>query len=305
MHQYLEIHPEVKNALAEGKPVVALESTIISHGMPYPQNLKTAIEVEEIVRKNGAVPATIAIFNGKCYAGLTKEQLEYFASAKDVWKVSLRDMPYVISKKLPGATTVAATMRIASMAGIKIFVTGGIGGVHRDVNETMDVSADLTEMEQTSVAVISAGIKSILDIGLTLEYLETKGIPVVTVGQKEFPSFYSRKSGFTSPLRLDDIDEIANMLHAKWQMGLNGAVLIANPLPADQEIVAEEMEVHIQKALNTAKEKKVTGKEVTPFLLQYISEHTKGESLEANIALIKNNAKAGAELAVACSKIHI
>ena len=304
MHQYLEIHPEVKNALDEGRPVVALESTIISHGMPYPQNINTAIEVENIVRNKGAVPATIAIHNGKCYAGLTKEQLEYFASAKEVWKVSLRDMPYVISKKLPGATTVAATMRIASMAGLKIFVTGGIGGVHRNANETMDVSADLTEMEQTSVAVVSAGIKSILDIGLTLEYLETKGIPVVTVGQNGFPSFYSRKSGFSSPLRLDDIDEIANMLNAKWQMGLTGSVLIANPVPADQEIVAEEMEVHIQKALSAAKERKITGKEVTPFLLQYISEHTKGESLETNIALIKNNAKLGAELAVAYSKNH-
>jgi pseudouridine-5'-phosphate glycosidase len=180
MQQFLEIHPEVKNALAEGKPVVALESTIISHGMPYPQNINTAIEVENIVRNNSAVPATIAIFNGKCFVGLSKDQLEYFAKkAKDVWKVSLRDMPYVISKKLPGATTVAATMRIASMAGIKIFVTGGIGGVHRNANDTMDLSADLTEMEQTSVAVVSAGIKSILDIGLTLEYLETKGIPVV------------------------------------------------------------------------------------------------------------------------------
>jgi pseudouridine-5'-phosphate glycosidase len=302
MQSFIEIHPEVKNALTDGKPVVALESTIISHGMPYPQNINTAIEVENIVRNNGAVPATIAIFNGKCYAGLTKEQLEYFASAKDVWKVSLRDMPYVISKKLPGATTVAATMRIALMAGIKIFVTGGIGGVHRNANETMDVSADLTEMEQTSVAVVSAGIKSILDIGLTLEYLETKGIPVVTVGQNEFPSFYSRRSGFKSPFRLDNIDEIANMLQVKWQMQLNGAVLIANPIPADQEIVAEEMEVHIQKALSAAKERKISGKEVTPFLLQYISEHTKGESLEANIALIKNNAKVGAKLSVAYSK---
>jgi pseudouridine-5'-phosphate glycosidase len=302
MQQYLEINPEVKKALAEGKPVVALESTIISHGMPYPQNLETAIEVENIVRSNGAVPATIAIFNGKCHAGLSKEQLEYFASAKDVWKVSLRDMPYVISKNLYGATTVAATMRIASIAGIKIFVTGGIGGVHRNANKTMDISADLTEMEQTSVAVVSAGIKSILDIGLTLEYLETKGTPVVTVGQNEFPSFYSRKSGFISPLRLDKVNEIANMLQVKWQMGLNGAVLIANPVPADQEIIAEEMEIHIQKALNAAKEKNVSGKEVTPFLLQYISEHTKGESLNANIALIKNNAKMGAELAVAYSK---
>ena len=304
MQQFLEIHPEVKKALSEGKPVVALESTIISHGMPYPQNFNTAIEVEDIVRNNGAIPATIALFNGKCYAGLTNDQLEYFALAKDVWKVSLRDMPHVISNKLYGATTVAATMRIASMAGIKIFVTGGIGGVHRNAHETMDISADLTEMEQTSVAVVSAGIKSILDIGLTLEYLETKGIPVVTIGQKEFPSFYSRKSGFDSPLQSDNVDEIANMLHVKWQMGLNGAVLIANPVPADREIGAKEMELHIQKALNAAKEKKITGKEVTPFLLQYISEHTKGESLEANMALIKNNAKVGAQLAVAYSKYH-
>jgi len=214
-------------------------------------------------------------------------------------------MPYVISKNLYGATTVAATMRIASMAGIKIFVTGGIGGVHRNANETMDISADLTEMEQTSVAVVSAGIKSILDVGLTLEYLETKGIPVITIGQNEFPGFYSRKSGFNSPLRSDSINEIADILHTKWQMRLNGAVLIANPLPAEEEIIAEEMEVHIQKALNAAKEKKISGKEVTPFLLNYIAENTKGESLESNIALIKNNAKVGAELAVAYSKYKI
>jgi pseudouridine-5'-phosphate glycosidase len=302
MHSFLEIQPEVKKALAEGKPVVALESTIISHGMPYPQNIKTALEVEEIVRKNGAVPATIAIFNGKCHAGLNKEQLEYFASAKDVWKVSLRDIPYVVSKKLYGATTVAATMRIASIAGIKIFVTGGIGGVHRNANETMDVSADLTEMEQTSVAVVSAGIKSILDISLTLEYLETKGIAVVTIGQDEFPSFYSSKSGFNSPLRLDTVEEIAAMIHTKWQLGLTGAVLVANPIPATEEIAAEEMETYIQQALHVAEEQKISGKDVTPFLLKYIADHTKGESLEANIALIKNNAKLGAALAIAYSK---
>ena len=304
MHQFLEIHPEVKSALDEGRPVVALESTIISHGMPYPQNIKTALDVESIVWENGATPATIAIFNGKCYVGLTKGQLEYFASAKDVWKVSLRDMPYVISKNLYGATTVAATMRIASMAGIKIFVTGGIGGVHRDAKETMDISADLTEMEQTSVAVVSAGIKSILDIGSTLEYLETKGIPVVTIGQGEFPSFYSSKSGFNSPLRLDNIDEIAAMINTKWQLGLNGAVLIANPVPPNQEISYNEMEVYSQQALTVAKEKNISGKDVTPFLLKYIADHTKGESLEANIALIKNNAKVGAELAVAYTKIN-
>jgi pseudouridylate synthase len=303
MNPFLEIHPEVKQAIAEGKPVVALESTIISHGMPYPENINTAIAVEDIVRANGAVPATIAIFNGKCYAGLTREQLELFANTKDVWKVSLRDMPYVVSKNLYGATTVAATMRIASMAGIKIFVTGGIGGVHRDAERTMDISADLTEMEQTSVAVVSAGVKSILNIGLTLEYLETKGIPVLTVGQDEFPSFYSRKSGFVSPLRSDTADEIARMLHTKWLLGLNGSVLIANPVPASEEIDTDEMEFYINEALKAANDNKVTGKEVTPFLLKYIAEHTKGESLEANIALIKHNAKVGAEIAVAYSKL--
>lgn len=302
MHSFLEIQPEVKKALAEGKPVAALESTIISHGMPYPQNIKTALEVEEIVRKNGAVPATIAILNGKCHAGLSKEQLEYFASTKDVWKVSLRDMPYVVSKNLYGATTVAATMRIAAMAGIRIFITGGIGGVHRNANETMDISADLTEMEQTSVAVVSAGIKSILDIRLTLEYLETKGISVVTIGQDEFPGFYSSKSGFNSPLRLDTVEEIAAMINTKWQLRLNGGVLVANPVPFEQEIAADEMETYIQQALTVAEEKKISGKDVTPFLLKYITDHTKGESLEANIALIKNNAKLGAELAVAYSK---
>lgn len=304
MQSFLEINAEVKAALEKNEPVVALESTIISHGMPYPQNLETAIEVERIVRNYGAVPATIAIFDGKCYAGLNKEQLEYFASAKDVWKVSLRDMPYVVSKKLYGATTVAATMRIAAMARIKIFATGGIGGVHRNANETMDISADLTEMEQTSVAVVSAGIKSILDIGLTLEYLETKGIAVVTFGQDEFPSFYSSKSGFKSPLRLDTVEEIAAMINTKWQLGLTGAVLVANPVPSTQEIAADEMETYIQQALDVAVEKNISGKDVTPFLLKYIADHTKGESLEANIALIKNNAKLGAELAIAYSKFQ-
>lgn len=298
MNPLLTIHPEVQLALNKNKAVVALESTIISHGMPYPKNVETAIEVENTVRANGAIPATIAIFNGACHVGLTNEQLEYFGNAKNVWKVSLRDMPYVITKNLYGATTVAATMRIASMAGIKIFVTGGIGGVHRDASSTMDISADLTEMAYTSVAVVSAGVKSILDIALTLEYLETKGIPVVTYGQAEFPSFYSSKSGFTSPLRLDTTKEIAAMIHAKWKLGLNGTVLIANPVPADQEIGAVEMEIYIQQALNAAKEKKIKGKEVTPFLLKYIAEHTHGESLEANIALIKHNAKVGAEIAV-------
>lgn len=299
MNAFLEIQPEVSAALAAGKPVVALESTIISHGMPYPKNVDTALAVEEEVRAAGAIPATIAIFDGKCHVGLTKEQVSYFGKAQGVWKVSLRDMPYVISQKLYGATTVAATMRIAAMAGIKIFVTGGIGGVHRGAAASMDISADLTEMAQTNVAVVSAGVKSILDIGLTLEYLETMGIPVVTFGQDEFPSFYSRKSGFTSPLRLDTPEALADMLQTKWQLGLNGAVLIANPVPADCEIDATEMEGYIQQALAAAEEKKIRGKEITPFLLQYIANHTKGESLEANIALIKHNAKIGAAIAVA------
>ncbi len=299
MHQFLTIHPEVQEALKAGKAVVALESTIISHGMPYPQNVETALAVEKVVRANGAVPATIAIFNGQCHVGLSKEELAYFGNAGNVWKVSLRDMPYVISRQLYGATTVAATMRIAAMAGIRIFVTGGIGGVHRGAELSMDISADLTEMAQTPVAVVSAGVKSILDIGLTLEYLETKGIPVVTYGQEEFPSFYSRKSGFRSPLSLDSPEEIAQLLSTKWQLGLEGSVLIANPVPAEQEIVADEMEVYIQQALQAAAAQKITGKEVTPFLLKYIADHTNGESLEANIALIKHNAKVGAEIAVA------
>ncbi len=298
MNSFLEIHHEVKEAFANGKAVVALESTIISHGMPYPKNVETALAVEDIVRANGAIPATIAILNGKCHVGLTKDQLEHFGNAKGVWKVSLRDMPFVINKHLSGATTVAATMRIASMAGIKIFVTGGIGGVHRGAETSMDISADLTEMAQTSVAVVSAGVKSILDIGLTLEYLETKGIPVVTYGQDEFPSFYSRKSGYKSPLQLDTAQEIAELLHTKWKLGLTGSVLIANPILEAYEIAVDEMEMHIKHALKAATANNISGKEVTPFILQYIADNSHGESLEANMALIKNNAKVGAALAV-------
>ena len=299
MNPYLEISPEVQHALAEGMPVVALESTIIAHGMPYPQNVQTALEVEAVVRQTGAIPATIAILNGKCCVGLSKEQIEHLGQAKDVWKVSLVDMPYVISQRLDGATTVAATMRLAAMAGIRVFVTGGIGGVHRGAETTMDISADLTEMGRTSVAVVSAGVKSILDIGLTLEYLETQGIPVVTFGQAAFPSFYSRQSGFVSPLRLDSPREIADLLRTKWRLGLDGAVLIANPIPEQYEVPAPEMEWYITKALHAATEQHIKGKAVTPFLLKYIAEHSQGESLEANIALIKHNARLGGELAVA------
>lgn len=296
-NSFLKISSEVQQALQNNQPVVALESTIISHGMPYPKNVETALAVEQIIRDNGAIPATIAIINGKCCVGLSADEIETFGKEKDVWKVSLRDMPYVVSKKLFGATTVAATMRIASMAGIKIFVTGGIGGVHRGAEASMDISADLTEMAKTSVAVVSAGIKSILDIGLTLEYLETKGIPVITYQQEIFPSFYSNKSNFKTPLQLDSAKEIAEMLNAKWNLGLDGSVLIANPIPREFEMPAAKMEEHIQLALDAANRNNIKGKEVTPFILQYIAKHTGGESLESNIALIKHNAKLGAEIA--------
>jgi pseudouridine-5'-phosphate glycosidase len=302
MNEYLVIKPEVQEAIDHNLPVVALESTIISHGMPFPRNVETALSVEDAVRKEGAIPATIAIKDGKCFVGLTIDEINYFGKEPNVWKVSLRDMPYVISHKLPGATTVAATMRIASMAGIKIFATGGIGGVHRGAELNMDISADLTEMSNTNVAVVSAGVKSILDIGLTLEYLETQGIPVVTYGQSEFPSFYSGKSGFMSPLRIDTAAEMAKMLKVKWTMGLNGAVLIANPVPADQEVDGHTIETHIQQALTAAKENNITGKKITPFLLKHIADHSKGESLDANIALIHHNASLAAKIAVAFEK---
>jgi pseudouridine-5'-phosphate glycosidase len=298
MNALLNIQPEVVEAIQNGLPVVALESTIISHGMPSPKNVETALAVEDAVRKEGAVPATIAIKDGKCCVGLSAEQLQFFGKEKNVWKVSLRDMPFVLSKNLPGATTVASTMRIAAMAGINIFATGGTGGVHRGAENSMDISADLTEMTQTNVAVVSAGVKSILDIALTLEYMETKGIPVITFGQDEFPSFYSRNSGLRSPLRLDTAKEIANLLKIKWLAGLNGSVLIANPIPASDEVPANIIEIHIQEALAAAEKQKITGKEVTPFLLKYIADHTHGESLEANIALVINNAGLAAKIAV-------
>jgi pseudouridine-5'-phosphate glycosidase len=295
---FISIQPEVAHALAENKPVVALESTIIAHGMPFPENIRTAREVEDIVRMNGAIPATIAILKGKLCVGLDAEQLELLGKTKDVWKVSLRDMPFVTSRKIPGATTVAATLRIASLAGIKFFVTGGIGGVHRGAENSMDISADLFEMAQTSVAVVSAGIKSILDIGLTLEYLETHGVPVITFGQDEFPAFYSRSSKFISPLRLDDAASIAEVIRIKWQLGIRGSVLVANPLPEAFDIPFLRMESYIDEALREADNKNISGKKITPYLLKTIAEKTGGESLASNIALVKNNAALGAQVAV-------
>ncbi len=299
MFDYLHIHPEVEDALMKGIPVVALESTIISHGMPWPRNYETAMEVEACVREQGAIPATIAIINGKCCAGINKEQLQLLARPGKVHKVSVRDMPLVLSQKSVGATTVAATMRIAHMAGIRLFATGGTGGVHRQAQQSMDVSADLPEMKHCDVAVVSAGVKSILDIGLTLEYLETLGIPVLTCGQDDFPAFYSRKSGYRSPFRIDEPAAVAHLLKTKWDCGLQGAVLVANPIPEEHEIPFEEMEQYISKALEIATLKKISGKEITPFLLAFIAEETRGRSLEANIALVKNNARLAAKIAMA------
>ncbi|MFY8128507.1 MAG: pseudouridine-5'-phosphate glycosidase [Chitinophagaceae bacterium] len=297
MNHLLKIHPKIKEALQNNQPVVALESTIISHGMPYPKNVETALAVEKIIENEGAIPATIAIINGVCCVGLTVEEIETFGNASNVEKVSTRDIPYILNQKLFGATTVAATMKIASMAGIKVFVTGGIGGVHRGATTTMDISADIIAMYDTNVAIVSAGIKSILDVGLTLEVLETHGIPVITYGQKKLPGFYSNDSGFDSPLFLHKTEDIAKVIQTKWQLKLNGSVLIANPLPKEFEVENTEIEKHILQALAEADQQKITGKNITPFLLKHIANHTKGESLEANIALIKNNALIGAKIA--------
>jgi pseudouridine-5'-phosphate glycosidase len=294
----ISVHPAIAAAIREGQSVVALESTIISHGMPYPKNVETALEVENRVRAKGAMPATIALMDGVCKVGLSVEEIETLGKAKDVWKVSMRDMAYVLSQKRLGATTVAATMRIAHRAGIRFFVTGGIGGVHRGAETSMDISADLTELGKTPVAVISSGVKSILDIGLTLEYLETLGVPVVTYGSAAFPSFYSRESGYTSPLYTDHLSEIADMLTQHWSLGLETGVLIANPIPKEMEMPAAGMEGLIQEALQAAHTNNIRGKAVTPFLLKWIADHSHGESLEANIQLILHNASVGAEIAV-------
>jgi pseudouridine-5'-phosphate glycosidase len=297
MKSYIEYHPEVKAALEQGAPVVALESTIISHGMPYPENVQTAREVEAIIREQGAVPATIGILNGKIKIGLTDEELESFGSRTDVLKVSRRDLPYVLSQKKNGATTVAATMIGAKLAGISVFVTGGLGGVHREGEVTMDISADLTELAQTSVAVVCAGAKAILDIGRTLEYLETQGVPVVGYRTDDFPAFYTRRSGYGVDCRLDTPEEVAALLKAKWELGLAGGVVIANPVPEADALDEQEMEQNIERALSEAKRLGIKGKEVTPFLLGKMKEITQGRSLATNIALVKHNAWVGAQIA--------
>jgi len=299
MHNFLLLSPEVAAARTAGKPIVALESTIISHGMPYPQNVRTAREVEQIIRDAGAVPATIAVIAGKICIGLSDEQLELLGSSPDAMKVSRRDLAYVLAQARLGATTVAATMICAQLAGIEVFVTGGIGGVHRGAETSFDISADLQELAQTSVAVVCAGVKSILDIGLTLEYLETHGVPVISVGQPGFPAFFTRESGFQADFQIDSPEDQAAFIRTKWQLGLAGGVVVSNPVPADAAMAPTEIDAIITQALGEAASQNVTGKKVTPFLLGRIKELTEGRSLATNIALVKHNALIGARLAVA------
>ena len=304
LEKYLDINPEVKAALMEGKPVVALESTIISHGMPYPKNVETALKVESIIRENGAIPATIAILEGKLKVGLTTEEVEFLGKTSGVIKTSRRDIPFIVANKLNGATTVASTMIIAALAGIKVFATGGIGGVHRGAAQTMDISADLEELAMTDVAVVCAGCKSILDIGLTREYLETKGVPVVGFQTEELPAFYTRKSGFKVDYKVDSEEILAKALKAKWDLGLEGGMVIANPIPEEFEMDYDTINNAIETAVKEAEEKAIVGKESTPFLLSKVKEITGGSSLESNIQLVFNNAKVGAKLAVELSKLQ-
>jgi pseudouridylate synthase len=298
IEDYLEINSEVKRALSNNQPLVALESTIISHGMPYPQNKETALNVEQIVRDNGAIPATIALLNGKIKVGLNENEIDYLAkSGNKIIKASRRDLPYLLSQKIDGATTVASTMIAANLAGIRVFATGGIGGVHRGASETFDISADLQELANTNVAVVCAGIKAILDLGLTLEYLETFGIPVLGYQTDELPAFYTQKSGFKVNYKMESATEIAKLLKTKWELSLKGGVIIANPIPKDKELDIKVMNNAIEKALIEEKKVGIKGKESTPFLLGKVKELTGGLSLEANIELVYNNAKLAAQIA--------
>jgi pseudouridine-5'-phosphate glycosidase len=299
MKNHIDILPEVEAAIKENRAVVALESTIISHGMPYPQNLDCAKTCEALIREKGAVPATMAILNGRIKVGLTDSDLERLATEQDVLKCSRRDVPSAISAGKNGAATVSATMIMANLAGIKFFATGGVGGVHRGAEDSMDISADLTELSATDVCVISAGVKSILDIERTLEFLETQGVPVVAYGQSEFPAFYTQNSGFKAPLSLNTPAEVAAMMKAKWELGLKGGAIIGNPIPKEFAMPKEEIDSAINSALKKATEKGIAGKEITPFLLSEIKETTKVRSLESNRQLVYANAKLAAEIAVA------
>ena len=297
MKKFIDYSKEVKNAIDMNKPLVALESTIISHGMPYPKNVETALMCENVVRENGAVPATIAIIKGRIKVGLTNEEIEYLAKAKGILKMSRRDIPAVIAQNQDGAATVAATMIIANLAGIKVFATGGIGGVHRNAQNTFDISADLQELSKTSVAVVCAGVKSILDIGLTLEYLETLGVPVLGYKTDKFPAFYTDDSGFKVDYPLKDEVHAAQIIRTKWELGLNGGVIIANPIPSEYSMDKKYIDSVIEKSIYQAEQKGIKGKEITPFLLESIKEITEGESLSANIKLVLNNAKVAAMIA--------
>ncbi len=300
MNKYLSISAEVQQALNEGKPVVALESTIISHGMPYPQNVETALKVEQTIRENGAVPATIAIIGGKLKAGCTPEEIEYLGKkGHDVTKASRRDLPVLIARGEDGATTVTTTMIIAAMAGIKVFATGGIGGVHRGAETTMDISADLEELAQTPVLVVCAGAKSILDLGLTLEYLETKGVPVIGYRTEELPAFYTPHSGFKVDYRLDSPEEIAAAFKAKLDMGLKGGMLVTNPIPDEYAMPADVINKAIDQAIAESVKLGIRGKESTPFLLAKVKDLTGGDSLASNIQLVLNNARLAAKTAAA------
>ena len=304
MNPYLSISPEVQEALKAGKPVVALESTIISHGMPYPQNVETALKVEQTIRENGAVPATIAVIGGQLKAGCTPEEIEYLGKkGQAVIKASRRDLPVLIARKADGATTVTTTMIIAAMAGIRVFATGGIGGVHRGAQQTFDISADLEELAQTPVMVVCAGAKSILDLGLTLEYLETKGVPVIGFGTEELPAFYTRHSGFKVDYRIDTPEELAAAFKAKMDCGLKGGMLVTNPIPEEFSMPKEVIDQAIDQALREMDEAGIHGKQCTPFLLAKVKDLTGGESLASNIQLVLNNARLAAKTAKAlCEK---
>ncbi|MBP5693019.1 MAG: pseudouridine-5'-phosphate glycosidase [Bacteroidales bacterium] len=298
MNKHLELSPEVKSAIELGKPVVALEYTIISHGMPYPQNVETALMVEEAIRQEGAVPATIAVIGGKLKAGLTKEEIEYLGKkGPAVTKASRRDLPVLVAQNRDGATTVATTMIIAHLAGIKIFATGGVGGVHRGAETTMDISADLEELSRTPVMVVCAGAKSILDLGLTLEYLETKGVPVIGYQTNELPAFYTRVSGFKVDYRIDTPEDLAAAFNAQQEMGLNSGMLVTNPIPEEWSMDPDYINQAIDQAVNEAKQQGIHGKETTPFLLAKVKDLTGGDSLKANIQLVLNNARLAARTA--------
>ena len=304
LNKYLDIAPEVQKALDEGRPVVALESTIISHGMPYPQNVETALNVEKIIRENGAVPATIAILDGKMKVGLNEEELERMCKGEGIGKVSRRDLATYLATGMPGATTVTTTMIIAHMAGIQVFATGGIGGVHRGAETTMDISADLEELAQTPVMVVCAGAKSILDLGLTLEYLETHGVPVIGYQTEELPAFYTRKSGFGVDYRLDTPAQLAEAFHVKRELGLRGGMLVTNPIPEAYSMDADVINKAIDEAVEEAREQGIHGKATTPFLLAKIKDITGGDSLAANIQLVYNNARLATATAVELSKLR-